>query len=77
MTNMGTKPWSGKSCVLEQEDCPAVYISWNGAVEFCNLMKNMNPGKTFRLPTEAEWEYACKADKGNVDVFYYFGDDTR
>jgi formylglycine-generating enzyme required for sulfatase activity len=49
-------------------------ISWGNAVDFCKILSQLS-GKTIRLPSEAEWEYACKADKGNVDMKYYFGND--
>ncbi len=35
-------------------------VSWNDAVEFCRKLSQMT-GREYRLPTEAEWEYACRA----------------
>lgn len=39
---------------------PVEKVSWNDAVEFCQLL-SQKTGKTYRLPSEAEWEYACRA----------------
>ncbi|OHB75961.1 MAG: hypothetical protein A2Z25_15280 [Planctomycetes bacterium RBG_16_55_9] len=59
-TVMGTSPWSGRTYVQQSGGNPAVYVSWNDAVEFCKKLSTKE-GKTYRLPTEAEWEYACRA----------------
>jgi len=39
---------------------PAVRVSWNAAMEFCRRLSAAT-GETFTLPTEAQWEYACRA----------------
>ncbi len=50
---------------------PVENISWNDAVEFCRKVSLLT-GETVRLPTEAEWECACRA---GTTTRYYFGDD--
>jgi len=50
---------------------PATYVSWEQAVQFCSRLSR-KMGKTVRLPTEAEWEYACRAGGRGP---YYFGAD--
>jgi formylglycine-generating enzyme required for sulfatase activity len=42
------------------DDRPVEQVSWEEATEFC-LRVSKKTGKTYRLPTEAEWEYACRA----------------
>jgi formylglycine-generating enzyme required for sulfatase activity len=72
-TVMGTEPWRGKWCNGWATDAPACYVSWDDAQEFCRKL-NAEMGDQVRLPTEAEWEYACRA--GSTTAFY-FGDDAR
>ncbi|MFM7831452.1 MAG: formylglycine-generating enzyme family protein, partial [Planctomycetaceae bacterium] len=68
---MGMEPWKGQAFVQEGDDYPAVYVSWDDAVEFCKKLSAME-GKVYRLPTEAEWEYACR---GGTKTAFSFGDD--
>jgi formylglycine-generating enzyme required for sulfatase activity len=42
-------------------DCPVEEVSWNDCQEFIKRLNKRVPGGGFRLPTEAEWEYACRA----------------
>jgi formylglycine-generating enzyme required for sulfatase activity len=55
---MGTNPSSFKNC----DDCPVENVSWNDAQEFIKAA-NRKYGRNFRLPTEAEWEYAARGGK--------------
>ena len=50
-------------CKVKGESLPATGISWSRAVEFCKKL-SAREGKKYRLPTEAEWEYACRAGSG-------------
>jgi formylglycine-generating enzyme required for sulfatase activity len=52
-------------------DFPVERVSWEDAVEFCKKL-SAKEGETYRLPTEAEWEYACRAGS---TTRYCFGDD--
>jgi len=44
----------------QKDDQPVVNVSWNDAVAFCEWLSKKE-SQTYRLPTEAEWEYACRA----------------
>lgn len=58
MGNEGPSKW-------KDNDRPVEQVSWHDAVEFCKrlsaLPKERESGHVYRLPTEAEWEYACRA----------------
>ena len=78
---MGTTPWDGKDYVKEGSDYPATYVSWDDAVAFCAALTkrereagHLPAGYSYRLPTEAEWEYACRA---GTTTAYSFGADGR
>jgi formylglycine-generating enzyme required for sulfatase activity len=63
--------WTWRSPGYEQaDDHPVVHVSWNDAVAFCEWLSGKE-AKTYRLPTEAEWEYACRAA---TTTRYYSGD---
>ncbi len=56
---MGKRPsfWQWRTTMHN----PVEQVSWHDAVEFCAKLSEMDPGHNYRLPTEAEWEYACRA----------------
>ena len=57
-------------------DNPVHRVSWDDAVDFCRRLSELpaekKAGNLYRLPTEAEWEYACRA---GTTTKYSFGDD--
>lgn len=50
------------------DDLPVQNVTWSQAVEFCRRLEKIT-GKRFRLPTEAEWEYACRAGSSKPFAF--------
>jgi formylglycine-generating enzyme required for sulfatase activity len=50
------------------DNCPVEQVSWDDAVEFCNRLSKLTQ-TLCRLPSEAEWEYACRA--GTSSAFYF------
>jgi formylglycine-generating enzyme required for sulfatase activity len=66
---MGNNPSYFKNNPQNPVEC----VSWNYAKAFCQKLSQIT-GKTYRLPTEAEWEYACRA---GTTTRYYFGNDAN
>ena len=76
---MGMNPsaFQGGKVEGDSSNYPVEQISWLDAVEFCKrlsaLPEEKATGRVYRLPTEAEWEYACRAGSS---AFYCFGDSA-
>jgi len=54
------KKLRGRDGVSKADDEPVTFVTWHQAVAFCEWLSKKE-GKPYRLPTEAEWEYACRA----------------
>ncbi len=63
---MGSNP-----SYFKGDDLPVEQVSWNDAQEFIEKLNEKEGTNKYRLPSEAEWEYACRA---GTTTRYYFGD---
>jgi len=75
---MGTEPWKDLEAVREGDDHPANHISYDDALAFCGKLNEqersvLQEGWSFSCPTEAQWEYACRA---GTTTKFSFGDDA-
>ena len=78
---MGTNPSYFQKRVIRKSDSsmyPVEQVSWEDAVEFCKKLSDLpeekKAGRVYRLPTEAEWEYACRAGS---KAAYSFGANSK
>jgi formylglycine-generating enzyme required for sulfatase activity len=66
-------PTHGRGPTSQADDDPVVNVSWNEAAAYCRWYSALSR-KSFRLPTEVEWEYACRGDH---EGHYFWGDSVE
>ncbi len=70
---MGSAPWAGMSYAQDRAGNPATYVSWLDVQRFVHQLNVAAGDSLYRLPSEAEWEYACRA---GTTTEWSFGSDV-
>ncbi len=68
-----TPAYADETFGLGREGNPLICISWHTCMQYCRWL-SVKTGKTYRLPTEAEWEWAARA---GTNTAYFFGEDPK
>ncbi|HEX8198276.1 MAG TPA: SUMF1/EgtB/PvdO family nonheme iron enzyme [Pyrinomonadaceae bacterium] len=76
---MGNNPSYFSNC---GDNCPVEMVSWDDAQQFIAKLNSQNEGYKYRLPTEAEWEYAARAGTtgdyaGNLDLMGWYNENSH
>lgn len=58
---MGTMPWGETTGVADSGDLPATRVAWGDVQAFLSRLNTLDPARTYRLPTVAEWQFAARA----------------